>query len=514
MKTKVMHVSDALDLIKDGDLVALSAAGEIGWPKYVIYSLEKRYLERKSPGGLTIFSGCGQEIGRFAHPGFLKRFIASHPKTAPDLLKMAANNEMEGYVLPQGVLQQLYRCSGAKQPGLLTKIGMGTYIDPRQDGGKISGCAKEDIVRVMEIDGEEWLFYKSFPINVSLIRGTTADEFGNVTIEEEALKLEILEIALAAKATQGKVIVQVKHLAAGGNLKAKDVVIPGELVDAVVVCEDVDTYHRQTLGAVHNPGFSGEMKVPGQSAFVERSILEGSDIICRRGVYEIFPGAVVNLGAGLGAGVGSAAALEGIVKDITFTVELGAVGGTPQTMPHFPASVNPSAFLSHPAMFDFYHGGGLDITFLGVAQIDRAGNVNASKFDGVTAGQGGFIDISQSSKKVVFCTYFTAKGLKTSFEGGKLTVHQEGKIPKFVQTVDQITFNGPLAKKQGRTVVVCTERAVFELTEDGLTLTEIAPGADLDRDILAQMEFKPLISDQLKTMDPRIFIPGRMGCFD
>jgi acyl CoA:acetate/3-ketoacid CoA transferase len=222
----------------------------------------------------------------------------------------------------------------------------------------------------------------------------------------------------------------------------------------------------------------------------------------------------VNLGAGLGAGVGSVAAIEGIEKEITFTVELGAVGGTPQTFPHFPASINPSAFLAHPSMFDFYHGGGLDITFLGIAQIDREGNVNASKFDGVTAGQGGFIDISQSSRKVVFCTYFNAKGLKTSFAGGKLTIDQEGKIPKFVRKVDQITFNGPMAQKRGAKVVVCTERAVFELTEGGLTLTEIAPGADLEKDILAQMEFKPIVSDNLKTMDPRIFVPGKMGCFD
>jgi propionate CoA-transferase len=515
MKNKIMRISDALNLIKEGDLLAISAAGRLGWPEYVVTKLEERYLEEHTPRNLTLFSGCGHDDDHFAHLGFLKRFVGSHPQPAPQLLEMAAKGEIEAYVLPQGILQQLYRCSSAKQPGLLSKIGMGTYIDPRQEGGKINAAAsKEDIIEPMEIKGEEWLYYKSFPINVGIVRGTSADCRGNITIEHEAIKLEILEIALAAKAQKGKVIVQVERIVADGTLKAKDIVIPGGLVDAVVVCEDLAAYHMQTMSTLYNPFFSGEIKGPPIEPAKGGSELGATDIICRRAVFELFKGAIVNVGVGVGGGVGPVVAEEGIINDVTFSVELGVFGGTPQPIPEFPATYNPESFLSHTAMFDFYHGGGLDITFLGAAQVDRKGNVNVSKFRGVTAGQGGFIDISQTSSKVVFCLLFTAKGLETSIECGKLKILQEGKIKKFLTDVEQITFNGQRSHEAEQEIIVCTERAVFQLFEKGLTLTEIAPGIDLGKDILANMEFKPIISPDLKNMDSRIFVPGRMGCFD
>ena len=508
-----MGISAALDLIKDGDSIALASAGNCGWPKYLVKKLEERFLETGSPKGLTIYAGCGQDDDFFAHPGFVRRFIASHPKTAPAMLAMAVKNEFEAYALPQGILQQLYRCSAAKQPGLLSKIGIGTYIDPRQDGGKICEACKEDIVKLMDIDGEEWLFYKSHPVTAGMLRGTTADENGNITIEHEALRLEILEIALAAKASGGKVIVQVKQITENGKLDPKDIVIPAELVNAVVICEEPEIYHKQSENVMYSPYFSGEHRAPASAAAPPPSELNANDIVCRRAVYEMFPGAVINIGVGIGIGTAAVATTEGLSEKVTSTVELGVFGGTPQ-LSEFPATLNPTSMISHVHMFDFYHAGGLDIAFLGAAQIDRQGNVNSSMFNNVSSGQGGFIDISSTSKKVVFCTYFKAKGLKTNVADGTLNILQEGKIPKLVENVDQITFNGKIALENGKEVVICTERAVFQLTKDGLMLTEIAPGMDLEKDILGHMEFKPIVSDQLKAMDSRIFVPGRMGCFD
>ncbi len=521
MVSKVMDISAALDLIKDGDTLATTSASEVGYPEYIVKCLEDRYLERKSPGGLTVIAGCGHGghndfVGdnRFAHPGFLKRYVCSHPDVVPSLRKMIEKNELEAYVLPQGVMNQLYRCSAARQPGLLTKIGIGTYIDPRQDGGKINDAAKEDIVSVLELEGEEYLFYKSHPVTVAIIRGTTADERGNVTIEREALKLEILEVAMAARASGGKVLVQVERTCGAGTMKAKDVVVPGELVDAVVVAENPAEYHKQTAGTIYSPFLSGEAVCPPSDVAKPKAELAPNDAICRRAVYELFPGALVNVGVGIGSGVGPAAAVEGMTDKVTFTLELGAFGGTPQPGWDFGSTKNPTAFVAHPSMFDFYHGGGLDITFLGAAQIDREGNVNVSKFGGRAAGQGGFIDISQTSKKVVFCTYFKTKGFEAAVGNGRLEILKEGQIPKFVDRVDQITYNGRLARELGKDVLFVTERAVFRLVPEGLMLVEIAPGMELERDILGNMGFAPVISKELKVMDARIFKPGRMGCFD
>jgi propionate CoA-transferase len=516
-----MDAKDAMALIKDGDTLAISSGGLVGYPEYLVNVLAERYNETKHPAGLTLYSGCGHAVPRamrgdavFAVPGFLKRSVSTHPQVCPPLRTMIVDNEIEGYVIPQGVLQQLYRCSAAKQPGLLTKIGIGTYVDPRQKGGKINSITKEDIVSLMDIDGEEWLFYKAVPFTAALIRGTTADENGNVTIEKEALKLEILEIALAAKAGGGKVVVQVERVAAAGSLNPKSVVVPGELVDAVVVAVDPAKTHGMTFGTVYSPYMSGETKCPVGSAVAPPSVLKPNDIVCRRAVYELFPGAVVNVGVGIGSGVGNVAMVEGMIEKVTFTIELGVFGGSPQPAGDFGAALNPVSFLSHTSMFDFYHGGGLDITFLGAAQVDQKGNVNVSLFGTIPGGQGGFIDISQTSRKVVFCTYFNTKGFEASVSDGKLNIAKEGEVPKFVDKVDEITFNGPLAAASGKEVFYVTERGVFKLTKDGVMLIEVAPGVDMEKDILAKMGFKPIISPDLKQMDPRVFAPGRMGAFD
>lgn len=516
-----MSAHEALKLIKDGDTVAVSSAGMVGYPDYVVKELEELYLETKHPAGLTLYAGCGHGIpnryggdNRFGHPGFLKRFVGSHPDVVPDMRRFIESGEIEGYVLPQGVINQLYRCSAARQPGLLTKIGLGTYIDPRQDGGRLNGKTTEELVSLVEVEGEEFLFYKSKPINIAIFRATTADENGNLTIEEESQKLEILEIALAAKASRGRVIVQVKRVVAAGTIKAKEVVVPGELVDAVVVCREPEIYHSQTAGTVYSPFLSGELKSPVCTPENAAGTLEAADIICRRAAFELEPGMTVNIGKGVGDGVGNVAAAEGISEKVTFTLELGSMGGTPQPQLDFSSAINATAYLAHPTMFDFYHGGGLDITFLGAAQLDREGNVNVSRFGGRAAGQGGFIDISQTAKKVVFCTYFTAKDFKSKIEDGGLVIENEGAISKFVDRVDQITFNGRLAREKKQEVIICTERCVFRLVEEGVMLCEIAPGVELEKDILAHMGFRPIISESLRLMDKRIFIPGRMGCFD
>ena len=520
-KEKIVSAEQALNLISDHDHIAISAAGLVGYPDYIVKCLEERFLSTGHPSALHLYAGCGHGVPylhqgdqRFGHEGFLKRVICSHPDVVPELRMLIETDKLEAYVLPQGVLQHLYRCSASHEPGLLTKIGIGTYIDPRQDGGKLNRVTRTDIVHLMTIDEEEYLFYQSFPVQVAIIRGTTADEDGNVTIEHEALKLEILELALAAKANHGVVIVQVERVAARNTLPPKEVVIPGELVDAVVVTERPEEYHRATAGTVYSSYMSGEVRCPPAAAAPPKTELAADDIICRRALFELYPGAIVNVGVGIGAGIGPAAALEGIQDKVKFTLELGVFGGIPQQGKDFGVAVNPTSFLSHTSMFDFYHGGGLNITFLGAAQIDRNGNVNVSKFAGRAAGQGGFIDISQTAQKVVFCTYFKAKGFRSSISNGSLSILQEGTIPKFVEHVDQITFNGTLARQRGAEVYFITERCVFLLKAEGLTLVEIAPGIDLQRDILDQMSFRPAIDPELRTMDVRIFQPGRMGCFD
>jgi len=285
-------------------------------------------------------------------------------------------------------------------------------------------------------------------------------------------------------------------------------------VDAVVVCREPEEYHRQTAGTIYSPYLSGELICPPGDMSKPKEALTENDIVCRRAVYEISRGAIINVGVGVGAGVGAEADVEGIIKDVIFTLELGVFGGTPQTRTDFGSAINASSYVAHPAMFDFYHGGGLDITFLGAAQIDVEGNVNVSRFGGRAAGQGGFIDISQTAKKVVFCTTFTTKGFECFVENGGIVITKDGSIPKFVDKVTQITFNGKLSREKGQEVIICTERAVFRLVRDGVMLTEIAPGADIEKDILGRMGFRPIISDDLKVMDKRVFIPGRMGCFD
>ena len=517
---KVIDVNAALDMIKDGDKIAISALGGIGFAQYIVAKMEERFLETGHPAGLTLYSAgghggpAGVNDNRFVHKGFLKRHICTHPKVVAQLQEAIENEELEGYILPQGVMNQLYRCAAARQPGLLTKVGLGTYMDPRQEGGKMNSLAVEDIIKLMEIDGEEYLFYKSFPVSIALIKGTYADEKGNVTLDREPLKLELLECALAAKGCGGKVIVQVDHVVESNSLNAKHVVVPAQLVDAIVIGQPVENPNQQRpmVSSSFNPFITGEARSPMTGIVPPPADkLSPDDVLCRRAAFEMYPGAIVNLGVGVGGAAGMVAAAEGV--QVEFTLELGVFGGIPVANP-FGVSLNPESFVSPPTMFDFYHGENLDVTVLGVAEVDKEGNANASKFAGHRNGQGGFLDISTCAKKVVFCTTLRTKGAEIAIADGKVNIAKEGSIAKFVEKVEQITFNGKRALAAGHEVLFVTERAVFKLEEEGLVLIEIAPGVDMEKDVIAQMDFKPVVSKNLKTMDARIFVPGRMGCFD
>ena len=512
MVQKIISPEDAVSLIRDGDTVAVSGFVGIGTPEELIIALEKRFLETGHPRDLTLVfaaapgDGANRGVNRLAHEGLVKRAVGGHWSLVPKLAEMAVENKIEAYNLPLGCISQLYRVIAGGKPGLRTKVGLRTFVDPRNGGGRISEKAVEPLVELDVIKGEEWLFYKAFPIDACLLRGTTADAHGNTSAEREVLTLDVTSTAMAAHNSDGVVIVQVERIAQANSLAPKRVLIPGALVDCVVKSKPEN--HHQTFATPYEHGFSGEMRVPLEDMPVMP--LDERKIMARRAVMELPIGGVVNLGIGIPEGVARVAAEEGMLDQVTLSAEAGTIGGMPQGGLDFGASLNPDAIVSTNSQFDFYDGGGIDMACLGMAQADKYGNVNVSKFGKRLAGAGGFINISQNASRLVLTGAFTAGGLEIAVENGRMRIVKEGKVKKFVDQVEHITFSGEYARETGQPVLYVTERCVFSMGPNGMELIEVAPGIDVENDILDHMDFTPYIRN-VRPMDSRIFQDGPMG---
>ena len=505
---KIVTAAQAVRLIRTGDTVATGGFVGIGFAEAIAIALEELHCsdDPHKPSDLTLLFAAGQGDGKkrglnhLAHEGLVRRAIGGHWGLVPGLQKLAMDNRIEAYNLPQGVISHLFRDIAAGRPGHLTRIGTGTFVDPRHGGGKLNDRTIDDLVSLVEVGGEQYLFYKSLPVNVAIVRGTTADPEGNITMEREALTLESLSLAMAARNSAGLVIVQVERIAESGTLHPRQVKIPGVMVDCVVVAEPA--HHWQTFATPYNPAYSGELRVP--AGWGTEFALSPRKVMARRAALELQANSVVNLGIGMPEGIAAVAAEEKISDLLTLTAEPGVIGGVPAGGLDFGAATNAQAIIDQTYQFDYYDGGGLDIAFLGMAQTDAQGNVNVSKFGPKLAGAGGFINISQSARKVVFMGSFCAGPCEMDVHEGKLRILQDATARKFVPEVEHRTFAGQYATQRGQEVVYITERCVFRLRTEGLELTEVAPGVDLQRDILDRMDFVPIMKS-VQPMDARLF---------
>lgn len=506
----VQPVEDAVACVDNGDTIGLGGFVAVGIAEHVLDALGERYAETGEPGDLTLYHPAaegdrqGNGISHLVQDGMLERVIGSHWGFVPPLMEKIVEGDVEAYNLPFGAMDHLLRDTAAGKPGTITNVGLRTFVDPRQDGAKANDATTEDIVEVVTLDGEEYLFYHAVPLDVAIIRGTTADENGNISMEREALTSNMLATAQAAHNSGGTVIAQVERVTESGTLSAREIDIPGVVVDTVV--EAPAEKHKQTYGEPYSGAFSGEIRVPADNGGDDDPApLTERKVIARRAAMELVSDAVVNLGVGVPETIPVVAAEGNISDEITQTVEAGPIGGSPSGGISFGTAVNHEALVTSPEQFDFYDGGGLDIGYLGMAQIDGDGNINVSRFGSQLPGCGGFINITQNAEKVVFCGTLTTGGLEVDIGDGTLGIQSEGTSPKFIDEVEQITFSGEYAVETDQPVVYVTERAVFELGEDGLVLTEVAPGVDVDADVIENMAFEPVIADDVAEMDPALF---------
>ncbi|MBN8939681.1 MAG: 3-oxoacid CoA-transferase [Rhizobiales bacterium] len=507
-----VSADEAVKLIRSGDTIVIGGSGGgHAVPEALMAAVERRFLAEGLPRAITavhpvgLGDGANRGAGHFAHEGLLKRIVCGTFVNSPGISDMAIADKVEGYTLPQGALSQLMREIAAGRPGLMTKTGLHTFVDPRHGGGRQSRSAPEGVVELVDFRGEDYLFFKSFHIDVCFLRGTTADEDGNISMEQEAVFLEMLSEAQATKRCGGLVIVQVKRIAKRGTLPPKSVKIPGILVDLVVV----EPGQWQTYLVEYSPSYAGELRMPLSDIPVLP--LDARKVIARRAALELFPGAICNLGSGISTGIANVAAEEGVLDEVCLTNEQGLIGGAPASGGDAGAARNYMAIVDQPYQFDFYDGGGLDLAFLSFAEVDAAGNVNVSRFGDRIVGPGGFINISQNARSVIFSATFTAGKSEIGWGDGSMRIVKDGPQAKLVEAVQQITYSGRYGAERGQRVLYVTERAVFRLGPDGVELIEVAPGIDVERDVIARMGFRPRVAPDLKLMDQRLFRPEPIG---
>lgn len=511
MKTKRRSYIEAVKHIPDNAIIGTSSFGIGGLPEQLIAGVGEYYEENKHPKNITFVTTAGIGVGKgrgldhLIKPGLLKRAIVSHIASSPIANHAAHENLFELFMIPQGMIGKLYQNAASQGPGVFSKVGIDTFVDPKNEGGKMNDMAKarENLVNNIELNGERWLHYKPIPINVAFIKASYADEDGNLSMKRESTLLESLTLATAAHNAGGIVIAQVEEMVKNNSIPAQEVTVPGMLVDYVVVNEKPE-YHMQTAGTVYSPILSNEIRVARDPKYYKKP-LDSKRLMVRRASQEIPKGSIVNLGNGIAAFVGEAIAEADALKDYYLTTDLGAVGGMPATGWNYAPNINADSVINTADMFSLYHGNGLDVAVLGFGQMNQLGNMNTTKIGDRFIGPGGMIDISSGADKIIFVGTHVVKG-KTEVADGEIVVTEEGIGPKFVSELPYVTFSAEHAHKMGKEILVITDRAVFDFNEEGkMRLIEIAPGLDLEKDVIDWMGFKPDISDQLREMDAILF---------
>lgn len=500
---KFVEAADAASSIQDGMTIAVAGFRWAGASEVMLRAIGERFEKTGHPRDLTLVfagaSGDGVSTGleHLGKRGLLRRVIAGFWGVTPRITELANAGDIEAYNLPQGQIARLYTVIASGGPGLVSRVGLGTFVDPRQQGGRLNDRTPPDLIDLVTLRGEEWLFYHAFPIDLALVRGTTADEAGNISMEREAVTTEALSLAFAAHNSGGRVIAQVAATAPRGTIHPRSVVIPGYAVDSVVVARNLETEHRQCCATVFDPRFNGDERDSNPDAAAEQlPVLRA--LVARRAMQELRPGDVVNMGQGIPTEVAGLVRGTALETEVHFTVESGVAGGVPRPVPDFGVAVNPESIIRQDDVFMFYNGGGLDVAFLGFAEADAEGNVNASYFRGRAVGCGGFLDIAVPAKRLVFCGTFTAGSLEVDVRRGAIHIVREGRTKKFVKSLQQLMFNADRARAGQQSALFVTERCVFDVVSDGLRLIEVAPGIDIERDIFGQMEFKPIVAEDLR----------------